>query len=165
MSEIGYNIFVRNRTWRGALYAQMEIKLNRYNYLSGEINALYHEMAVMMGVSDSVQNILYVMYGNGGQCLQSDIYKLSGISRQTINSAIRKLEDDDIVYLKQGPGRNKIVCLTEKGKTFASEKVCPLFEIENKIFDEWSLEEQDEYLRLTQKYRDLLKKHLTDFAP
>ena len=69
------------------------------------------------------------------------------------------------MYLKQGPGRNKIVCLTEKGETFASEKVCPLFEIENKIFDEWSLEEQDEYLRLTQKYRDLLKKHLTDLAP
>lgn len=68
------------------------LQTGQYAYLAGEINALYHEAAVKMGISDSVQNILYVLCEKGGQCPQSEISKLAGISRQTINSAIRKLE-------------------------------------------------------------------------
>ncbi|GLC80752.1 MarR family winged helix-turn-helix transcriptional regulator [Lacrimispora brassicae] len=141
---------------------QSKLKQNNYllRCLSGEVNALYHEAAVRMNISDSVQNILYVLYNSGERCLQSDIYKQSGISRQTINSAIRKLENDEIVYLEQGIGRNTIVCLTEKGKTFAAEKSQFLFDIENKIFDEWTANEQQEYLRLTEKFRDSLKRQL-----
>lgn len=136
------------------------LKTKQYTYLAGEINALYHEAAVKAGVSDSIQNILYVICENGTSCLQSEISKLTGISRQTINSAIRKLEKEDIVYLKQGKGRNTIVCLTRKGEKYASEKIKPLLEIENMIWQEWTPEEQREYLRLTEKYRDALKKHL-----
>lgn len=136
------------------------LKTKQYTYLAGEINALYHEAAVKTGVSDSIQNILYVICENGTSCLQSEISKLTGISRQTINSAIRKLEKENIVYLKQGKGRNTIVCLTQRGEKYASEKIKPLFEIENKIWQEWTPEEQREYLRLTEKYRDALKKHL-----
>ena len=111
------------------------LKVDQYTYLAGEINALYHEASVKMGISDSIQNILYVICERReNRCLQSEISRLTGISRQTINSAIRKLEKDEIVYLEQGKGRNTIVCLTEKGKKFALEKVYPLFEVENKIW-------------------------------
>ena len=76
----------------------------QYTHLAGEINALYHEAAVKMGMSDSIQNILYVVCEKGDVCQQSDISKLTGISRQTINSAIRKLEKENIVYLEPGVG-------------------------------------------------------------
>ena len=79
-----------------------------YTYLAGEINALYHEAAVKMGISDSVQNILYVICSKGNQCLQSEISKLTGISRQTIHSALHKLEKDGIVRIEAGQGRNTI---------------------------------------------------------
>ena len=136
------------------------ITSEQYTYLAGEINALYHEAAVKMGLSDSVQNILYVLCDQGSRCSQSEIGRLTGISRQTINSAIRKLERDGIVYLEQGRGRNTIVCLTEQGKAFSAQRVAPLLEAEQKIWNEWTPEEQREYLRLTQKYRDGLKRHL-----
>ena len=136
------------------------LKAGEYTHLSGEINSLYHEAAVKMGVSDSVLNILYVICEKENQSLQSEISKLTGISRQTINSAIRKLEKDGIVHLKQGKGRNTIVSLTEKGEQFALKKIYPLFEVENKIWNEWTAEEQQQYLMLTQKYRDALKKYL-----
>lgn len=128
-------------------------------HLSGEIDALYHEAALKMGVSDSILNILYVVCEQEGQCYQSDVFKLTGMSRQTINSAIRKLEKDEMVYLEQGPGRNTIVCLTKKGRAFSEEHVYPLFEAENKIWNEWTDEERKQYLTLTQKYRDALKKY------
>ena len=114
------------------------LKAGQYTYLAGEINALYHEAAIKMGISDSVQNILYVLYEKDGRCLQSEVSKLTGISRQTINSAIRNLEKDGIVYLEQGKGRNTILCLTEKGKKFAEEKMYPLYEAENKTWNEWT---------------------------
>ncbi|MFR5026634.1 MAG: helix-turn-helix transcriptional regulator [Evtepia gabavorous] len=89
-------------------------KARMYAYLSAEITSLYHEAAVKIGISDTVLNILYVLCEKEGQCLQRDIFRLTGISRQTINSAIRKLERDGIAYLKQGEGRNTMVCLTKK---------------------------------------------------
>ena len=136
------------------------LKANQYTYLAGEINALYHEAAVKTGVSDSVQNILYVICEKGDRCLQSEISKLTGISRQTINSAIHKLEKEGIITLEQGKGRNTIVCLTGAGKAFARQKIYPLFEIENKIWKDWTEEEQQQYLLLTQKYKDGLKKYM-----
>ena len=151
MYEIGYMREGKNLHY---------LETGQYTYLAGEINALYHEAAVKMGISDSVQNILYVLCEKDGQCLQSEISKLTGISRQTINSAIRKLEKEGIVYLEQGKGRNTILCLTGKGKKFSAEKIIPLHEIENKIWNEWTEEEQRQYLTLTKKYRDGLKKYL-----
>ncbi len=136
------------------------LQAGEYTHLAGEINSLYHEAAVKMGISDSVMNILYVICEKGDRCLQSEISRLTGISRQTINSAIRKLEKDGIVYLKQGQGRNTIVCLTETGKQFSAEKIIPILEMENKIWNEWTAEEQKQYLELTQKYRDALKKYV-----
>ena len=132
----------------------------KYAYLSAEITSLYHEAAVKIGVSDTVLDILYVLCEQEGQCLQSDIFRLTGISRQTINSAIRKLERDGLAYLKQGEGRNTLVCLTEKGRDFSAQKVRPLFQIENKIGSEWTVDEQERYLLFTQKYRDSFKKYL-----
>ena len=134
-----------------------------YTHLSGGINSLYHEMAVRMGLSDSVMNVLYVICEKGDKCLQSEISKLTGISRQTINSAIRNLKKDGIVYLEQGHGRNTIVCLTEKGQKISAEKISPIFEIENRIWNEWTAEEQQQYLLLTQKYRDAFQKHMNLF--
>ena len=158
MYEIGYNKkYTKSYKGSGGMHY---LKAGEYTYLSGEINALYHEAAVKMGVSDSVQNILYVICEKGTQCLQSEISKLTGISRQTINSAIRKLEKEDIIYLEQGRGRNTVVCLTEKGQKYAAEKINPLFEIENKIWNEWTEQEQQQYLTLTRKYRDALKKYM-----
>lgn len=130
---------------------------NLLRRVSGDISALYHEAAIRMGISDTVQSILYVLCGEGDRCLQSDIYRQSGINRQTLNSAIHKLEKEGIISLEQGRGRNTVVCLTEEGKVFAKEKAYVLFEIEDNIFEEWTEEEQQEYVRLMRKFRDSLK--------
>ena len=137
-------------------------KARMYAYLSAEITSLYHEAAVKMGISDTVLNILYVLCEKEGQCLQSDIFRLTGISRQTINSAIRKLERDGLAYLEQGEGRNTMVCLTEKGRDFSTRKILPLFQIEDKIWGEWTADEQEKYIQLTQTYRNSLKKYLRE---
>lgn len=98
------------------------LKANQYTYLAGEINALYHEAAVKTGVSDSVQNILYVICEKGDRCLQSEISKLTGISRQTINSAIHKLEKEGIITLEQGKGEIRSSVLPGKERLLPAKR-------------------------------------------
>lgn len=82
----------------------------------------------------------------------SDIHRLSGISRQTINSSLRRLEADGIVYLKVFEGKKKKVYLTAKGQELAENTAVRLIEIENSIFASWKEDEKMLYLELTQRY-------------
>ena len=84
-------------------------EMKRFNYLTTEIDAAYHEAALKLGLSDSALLILYTICNCGEACLLHDITRLSGISKQTVNSALRKLEDEGVVYLESFSGRKKKV--------------------------------------------------------
>ena len=124
--------------------------LKRFNQLITQIDAVYHDVALKLGISDSTLRILYTVCWCGGECQLSEI--TSGVSKQTINSALRKLEADNIVYLKAFEGRKKKVCLTDKGYDFVKDTVLRLIAIENAIFDSWSDEERTAYMELTKRY-------------
>lgn len=130
----------------------IEEEMKRFNYLATEIDAAYHEVAWKLGLTDSAMQILYTICNYGDECLLSDITRLSGISKQTINSALRKLEREHIVYLENSMGRKKKVILTDEGKELIKKTVLPLIQIENDIFGSWTKEERDLYLELTQRY-------------
>lgn len=127
-------------------------KIHKINCMATELDALYHQAAVKLGMSDSVMCILYTIYDNGESCLLSEIYKQSGISKQTINSAIRKLEEDEIVCLKQYKGKSKTVLLTENGKRYVTDTVARLYEAEINVLKTWTIEEIDTYISLTKKF-------------
>lgn len=78
-----------------------------------ELDTAYHDAALKLGMSDSVMLVLYTLCPCGGECMIGDI--TSGASKQTINSALRKLESEGSVYLEIFEGRKKKVHLTEKG--------------------------------------------------
>ena len=86
----------------------------------------------------------------------------AGASKQTINSALRKLEADDIVYLKAFEGRKKKVYLTDKGRRLVKDTVLRVIEIENEIFDGWSEEEKSTYVELTQRYQVEFRKKVKE---
>lgn len=128
--------------------------LKRYNHLMWEISAVYHDAAVKLGLSDSAMDILYTVALEGGSYPLSDICKLSGLSKQTVNSALRKLESENVVYSKAQNGRKKLICLTESGKKLAERTVSHIIEIENKIFSSWHPEVLTAYISNTQRYLD-----------
>ena len=129
-----------------------EDNIRRINYLMTEIDALYHQAAVKMGLSDSVARVLYTIYEAKGSCLLSEIYKKTGVSKQTINSALRKLEQEGILYLEPSGARSKRVCLTETGLRVADTTAGRLIRLENSIFDEWPAEDVQQYLGLMERY-------------
>lgn len=90
----------------------------------------------------------------------SDICKLSGTSKQTINSALRKLEAKGVVYLEAATCRKKMVCLTENGKALTKCTVVRLITMENDIFSSWSIQDHKLYLDLTRKYLTSLQERI-----
>lgn len=133
----------------------------RYNRIISEIDEVYHVLAVRQGFSDSVMQILYTLSDNDGQCRLTDLIKLSGVNKQTANSALRRLEKEDIICLEPAGGKSKRVCLTEKGFAVTHETVDRVLEIENRIYASWSREEWELYVQLTERYlcqlRDAMK--------
>lgn len=134
--------------------------VSRYNNLRLDIEALYHEAARRLGLTDSSMAILGTLSLNGGEYLLRDFTELP---KQTINSALRKLEADELVYLKNYTGRLKIVCLTEKGKKYAEETVMKIFEAEVDIFNSWTETEWRMFFELTQRYKDEMKEKILNF--
>ena len=125
--------------------------IRRINYLTKEIDGVYHQAALKFNVSDTVSMVLYTIYDMGADCLLSDVYKNAGISRQTVNSAIRKLEADGILYLEPYSGRAKRIVLTEKGEDFVERTAARLFQAEMAAMDCWTEEEIRTYIRLIEK--------------
>lgn len=139
---------------------RMTEEVKRFNYLNNEIEAAYHEAARRLHLSDSALLILYTICNQGDDCPLNDIYRLSGISKQTINSALRKLEAEEILYLEMYDGKKKKSCLTDKGKELVQNTAVRIIDIENNIFASWPKAEQDLYLELTQKYLDAFREKI-----
>ncbi|MCI9115709.1 MarR family transcriptional regulator [Acutalibacter sp. JLR.KK004] len=137
----------------------MREQVRRFNLLATEIDAAYHEATLKLGLSDSAMIILYTICLFEGACPLGDIVALSGLPKQTVNSALRKLEGEDVVYL-EAEGRKKRVCLTEKGRGLAEKTALRIMEIENGIFASWTPEERETYLRLTRRYLAMLREEI-----
>ena len=131
---------------------QRDDLIRRINYLTMEMEALYHQSSLKLGITDSISIVLYTIYETGEGCLLSDVYKKSGIRKQTVNSAIRSLEAEGILYLEQHTGRAKKVLLTDRGRDYVQRTAARLYEAEVKAFDSWTEAEVDTYIRLMEKY-------------
>lgn len=135
-------------------------KVHLINHIISEMESLYHKVSLKMGISDSVSIVLYTIHVTEGICLLSDIYKKSGISKQTVNSAIRRLEDEGILYLEEHTGRSKKIILTEIGNKYINKTVAKLYEAEVQAFESWTKEEINTYVNLMEKYKDCFRKKI-----
>lgn len=134
-----------------------EYEVQQFNRLYKELDDIYHEIALAIGISDSALAVLYVVCTLGDGCLQKDICREAYVSKQTINSSVRSLERNGFLYLEKS-GRDKHICLTEKGRQFVEQKIRPVVDMENGAFLEMEPEERAEFIRLSQKYVDLFGK-------
>ena len=135
-------------------------KVHLINHIISEMESLYHQVSLKMGISDSVSIVLYTIHVTEGICLLSDIYKKSGISKQTVNSAIRRLEDEGILYLEEHTGRSKKIILTEIGNKYINKTVAKLYEAEVQAFESWTKEEINTYVNLMEKYKDCFREKI-----
>ncbi len=134
--------------------------MNRFNSLITQTDSIYREAAFKLGLTYSAMTVLYAVLNNGGSCPISDICAF-GINKQTVNSALRKLETEDVVFLEAAGGRRKNVRLTENGMALAEKTILKIINIENEIFASWTKYERETYIELTKRYMNQLSEKVS----
>ena len=129
--------------------AQMNREYNRLYRLSNE---LYHNVAVKMGLSDSAFDILYALDNLGDGCLQKDVCTASGLTKQTVNTSVHKLEREGVVRLETERGRGTHLYLTKVGRALVEERIQPIIAAEEAAFGQMDSDECEELLRLSRTY-------------
>lgn len=142
-----------------------QTSLNRFNYLLGETEALYHDLSQALGLSDSAMRILYALCDAGDPCPLREILRRSGLNKQTANSALRKLEGQGLVYLETMAGRGKQLCLTPEGRALADRTAMRIIGMENQVFAGWQPAEVQQYLALTERFLEDLRRQAADLVP
>lgn len=138
----------------------MNKELNDLNFYIGGVTSLSSDFATYMGISGSVLDILYLLYLENGSCLQSLFYKRTGVSRSTVNSAIKKMEREGLLTLKDGQGRNKIVHVTAMGDKLMQQTAGRWVSMECNIWKSWTDQDRADYLRLSKNYYESLKNEM-----
>lgn len=134
--------------------------MNRFNSLITQTDSIYREAAFKLGLTYSAMMVLYAVLNNGGSCPISDICAF-GINKQTVNSALRKLETEDVVFWEAAGGRRKNVRLTENGMALAEKTILKIINIENEIFASWTKNERETYIELTKRYMNQLSEKVS----
>ena len=132
--------------------------LSRFNRIIKESNDVYREAAKAVGLPDCAFWLLYALRECGEGMTQSALCDALYQPKQTVNSAIKKLENEGYLYLCPGPDkRSKLVCLTEQGERLAQNKIDSLLAAEVRALDSLSEQEQETFLTLFHRYIDALK--------
>lgn len=130
--------------------------IRRFNRINDEISALYHSAFKKLGFADSEMLILYFLC-DYGTITQRKIIEITGMSKQTVSSAVSRMTDDGWLLRGTEAGHRRDLVLTEKGERLVRDLVIPFMEKEESIFDGWTEEEKEVYLRLNERYRDSLR--------
>jgi len=143
--------------------------LREFTRLYKEYDSIFHSVALAAGLSDSALTVLYQIRELGDGCLQRDIAASAWISKQTIHSTIRRLQEQGCLFLTPGRGRDMHIRLTEKGRRLVREQIVPVMRMESDAFQALSQEERRELLRLTGRYvaalRELAERHNSGAKP
>ena len=111
-------------------------------------------------LSDSAFGILYWLDDLGDGCLQRDVCVASGLTKQTVNSSVHKLERTGFVELRVEQGRGTHLHLTEAGRALVEERVRPVAEAETAAFVAMGSRDSEELLRLTHLHLELLREQV-----
>ena len=76
----------------------------RLNKNYNELNGLYHDISMKLGLSDSESMVMYMLYDIQEPLTQSDIVKATGLSKQEKDTEIRRERKNDFRGLDVGEG-------------------------------------------------------------
>ena len=139
----------------------MEIQeiMNQIDEQRKEQNAVYHNVAVKYGMSDTVMMILYFASDEETVLTQQEICNACFLPKQTVNTAIAGLAQKGLVELELIPGtRNKKrILLTDAGRELEKNTTDRLRGAEIRAYGKLSVEELNSYLEMTRKLTAALR--------
>lgn len=130
--------------------------------INKEIDDLYHNIASYYGLSDSTFWIIYSLYEKPEGLTQKEICSNWSYSKQTINSAIKKLLDLKYINMENATPSNygKKICLTSLGLDIANQTIKKVMEAEDGSFSKIKDEDIDKVISVFQESYSLFKNEI-----
>ena len=127
-----------------------------------ETDRLYYEVARGCGISESASWVLYAVLDADEPRTQAQIAEDHSLSRQTVSSSVRALEQRQLVRLDyaEGSRRDKVVVLTKEGQDFCVRYVKPAMEAERRAFASLGKADQQAFVRTARAYADAVDREL-----
>lgn len=127
----------------------------RYSAITNKYNAMYHNVAVNYGFSDTQFWVLYILFNfhKKRTYTQNEIADDLGIPKQTVNSAIAKLVDNGYLTLTKRPvpRNSKSVSLTDSGTELCNKCILPVMEAEERALSKLTPKEHELFLSIFEK--------------
>jgi DNA-binding MarR family transcriptional regulator len=123
--------------------------IREFNEADKEMNIIYHRLARHYRLSDSVFWVLYLLGEARGPMTQTKLCSALFLSKQTVNSALKKLESRGYLRMESmsGDRRNKLLSLTARGEELLRLAVEPTL----------SMEERRTFLDLSHRYLNAIR--------
>lgn len=135
-----------------------QAQLAAYNNNLKEADDIYRNIAKIFGLSECAFWILYTLRVEPGPLTQRQICERQYQPKQTVNSALKKLESEGYITLSHSRDqRSKSVCLTQSGVALAEKTVDLVAESEGRALLRLSETEQANFIVLGQKFNALLR--------
>ena len=118
------------------------------------LDDMYHNYAAQLNLSYT--------WVQGDGCTQKDICEFWSFTKQTVNSALKSLEQKDYIRLlpMEENRKSKQILLTDAGRIIASKIIPPLVKAETISFQQLSKEERQALVSLSQKRTALLQNEM-----
>ena len=135
--------------------------LAAFNQEMKRLDDVYRNAAKSCGMAECAFWILYTLRVEERAFTQAALCEFLVEPKQTINSALKKLEAEGYLALRAGADqRSKLVCLTGKGEQLARSCVDRIPEAEAAALAAMTPDERGALIRLTGRFRTLLEQQL-----
>ena len=137
--------------------------LYEYNEIIKENDEIYRHLAKGFHMPECTFWILYTLRTAQAPMAQSELCRMLYEPKQTVNSALKKLEAEGFLSLAVGNDRrSKTITLTDKGETLSDQTVDLVISAEKHALLSLEETEQDIFLQLFHKYTDSLKQQIEE---
>ena len=137
-------------------------KLYEFNNALKSVDESYRNVAKRYGVSEASFWTLYTLRMEPGNITQSDVCNVLYQPKQTVNSALKKLEGEGYITLTPAGAHTKNIALTASGIELCERTVDKVIEAECDALKEMTDDEAENLIALQRTYSILLKNKLNN---
>ncbi len=135
--------------------------LAEYNSSTKQLDEVYRQATKRFTLPECAFWILYTLRIEPRSFTQTEICDFLYAPKQTVNSALKKLEREQYIVFSAGDDqRSKKISLTEQGKALAAETVDKIINAEATALRQMPQSDREALMRTTSQYCTLVKTQL-----
>ena len=136
---------------------EQNARLFSLNTVWKENSDIYRRMAKSIGLTETELWILYTLRVEPGEITQSRMCEFLHEPKQTVNSALKKMEAGGLLVLESGQNRRaKTIRLTETGLRLAQKTVDRVWQTETLALSQFSEEDAERMFALMRRMNALM---------